>query len=98
VTAETSTGDWVDLYFIWIRDFQQIIINPVITVTIGIAFALQVWIVKAARGPSALSRTTLLLPVVLFLALAVSWPFRFQVPQHLKRGRGGGCGRCGIHK
>jgi hypothetical protein len=36
-------------------------INPVITIAIGIAFALQAGIAKETQGLSALNRTTLLL-------------------------------------
>jgi len=65
---------------------NQYCINPVITIATVVAFALQAGTARETQGPSALNRTTLLLQAVVFLALAVSWPFRFKVPQNLRSG------------
>jgi hypothetical protein len=89
VLAGTPTDDPFDLPFVTIMSAQQTVINAIITVTTGVAFALQFHAVEATQGASALSRTALFLPAILFLALAVSWPFRFQVPLNLQRDRGG---------
>jgi hypothetical protein len=77
--AGTPSRDWLDLHFVGIMGFNQYLINPIITIATGIAFAHQAR--ETTRGPSALNRTALLLQAIAFLALAVSWLFRFQVPQ-----------------
>jgi hypothetical protein len=83
--AGTPSKDWLDLHFVGIMGFNQYLINPIITIATGIAFALQAR--ETTHSPSALNRTALLLQAIAFLALAVSWPFRFQVP-HRMRERG----------
>jgi hypothetical protein len=89
VVAGAPSDDPFDLPFVVIMSVQQTVINAIITITTGVAFALQFHMVKATQGASALSRAALLLPTILFLALAVSWPFRFQVPLNLQRDRRG---------
>jgi hypothetical protein len=59
-------------------------INPIITIATGVAFILQFNTTADTRGASAMNRMTLLLPTLIFLALAVSWPFRFKVPQIMR--------------
>jgi len=86
--AGSPTDDWLDLPFVMIMTVQQIIFNPIITIATSIAFALQIRMMRTSQDPSALSCAALLLPCGLFLALAVSWPFRFRVPRNLRRERG----------
>jgi hypothetical protein len=80
--AGTPSRDWLDLHFIAIMGFNQYLINPIITIATGVAFALQAR--ETTRGPSALNRTASLLQAITFLALAVSWFFRFQVPRNMR--------------
>lgn len=84
ILAGHPRDDWVDLPFVTIMGINEYCINPIITIVTGVAFALQAKTARESRGLSALSRTTLLLQTVVFLALAVSWPFRFKVPQNLR--------------
>ncbi|KAF2825178.1 hypothetical protein CC86DRAFT_419012 [Ophiobolus disseminans] len=84
ILAGHPRDDWADLPFVTIMGINKYWINPIVTVATGVAFALQAGTAKKRRGPWVLSRTTLLLQVVVFLALAVSWPFRFKVPQNLR--------------
>lgn len=86
--AGQPRDDWLDLPFVTIMSVNEIIINPLITVTTAIAFALQVATTRAAQGPSALSRMALLLQAATFLVLAVLWPFRFKMPRNLSHSRG----------
>lgn len=78
--AGTPRDDWLDLPFVSIMGVNQYCINPIITVTTIFAFFLQAGTTKDAQGPSSSSRTVLLLQAIVFLALAMSWPLRFQVP------------------
>jgi hypothetical protein len=63
---------------------NQYCINPIITITTVVAFALQFETAQATQGWSALNGATLLPQIVVFSALAVSWPFRFKVPPNLR--------------
>ncbi|KAH6682330.1 hypothetical protein F5X68DRAFT_25174 [Plectosphaerella plurivora] len=84
LVAGTPTKDWLDLTFVSIMSFNQWCINPIITITTILASILQAGTTKDVQGPSALNRTVVLLQATVFLALAVSWPFRFQVPLNLR--------------
>lgn len=64
---------------------NQYLINPVISIATAMAFVVQQGTTRDLQGPSALRRRTLLLQALVFLALAVSWPFRFKLPQDLAR-------------
>lgn len=70
---------------------NYIFINPIITITTGVAFALQAnaslsTMDEETQSTSALNQTTLLIPAVVFTALTVSWPCRFKVDQNLSEG------------
>jgi hypothetical protein len=82
IVAGRPRDDWLDLPFVTIMGINQYCINPVITIMIAVAFAFQVDTIKETRGPSALNPVTLFLQAVVFLALAISWPFRMKVPQN----------------
>jgi hypothetical protein len=82
ILAGQPRDDWLDLCFVTIMGINQYCINPFITIVTGIAFALQADTTRDTQGPSALNRRTLLLQAVVFLALAVLWPFRMKVPQN----------------
>lgn len=84
ILAGQPTKDWLDLPFVTIMSLNYYCINPIITIATGIAFVLQVSTTRETQGPSALNHITLLLQAVVFLALAVSWPFRFKLPQELR--------------
>ncbi|KAJ4375997.1 hypothetical protein N0V83_001277 [Neocucurbitaria cava] len=84
ILAGQPRDDWADLPFVTIMGINEYCINPVITIATGVAFALQAGTARETQGPSALNQTTLLLQAVVFLALAVSWPFRIKVPQNLR--------------
>lgn len=83
ILAGQPRDDWADLPFVTIMGINEYCINPIITIATAVAFALQTGTTRETQGPSALSRTTLLLQAVVFLVLAVSWPIRFKVPQNL---------------
>lgn len=59
-------------------------INPLFTVATAVAYGLQASAAGETHGRTALSRTTLVLQIIVFLALAVVWPFRFSLPENLK--------------
>jgi hypothetical protein len=81
--AGQPRDDWLDLPFVTIMGINQYCINPVITITIIFAFVLQAQTASQIQGPSTLDLITLVLQIFIFLALAVSWPLRFRVPQNL---------------
>lgn len=81
--AGTPRDDWLDLPFVTIMGVNQYVINPIISIATAMAFVVQHGTTRDVEGQSALTRTTLLPHLLVFLALAVSWPFRFQVPQNL---------------
>lgn len=84
ILAGQPRDDWLDLPFVTIMGINEYCINPLVTIATGVAFALQIGTAKESQGTSAVNRTTLLPQAVIFLALAVSWPFRFQVPKNLR--------------
>lgn len=59
-------------------------INPLFTIATGVAFGLQASATGATQNRTALSRMTLVLQIIVFLALAVLWPVRFRLPEYLK--------------
>ncbi|KAL2061187.1 hypothetical protein VTL71DRAFT_7460 [Oculimacula yallundae] len=81
--AGSPTDDWLDLPFVVIMGINNYCINPIITITTGVALTLQAITAKQNQGQSVSNQTFLLLQAVVFLALAISWPFRFKVPQNL---------------
>ncbi|OAL43329.1 hypothetical protein IQ07DRAFT_593125 [Pyrenochaeta sp. DS3sAY3a] len=81
--AGTPRDDWLDLPFVTIMGVNQYVVNPIVSIATAMAFVVQHGTTRDVEGPSALNRTTLLPPMLVFHALAVSWPFRFQVPQNL---------------
>ena len=83
ILASQPRDDWLDLPFVTIMGINMFIINPIITIATGVAFALQARTTSETQGPLVLNRAILLLQAVVFLALAVSWPFRFKVPHNL---------------
>ncbi|KAH7082472.1 hypothetical protein FB567DRAFT_531325 [Paraphoma chrysanthemicola] len=84
ILAGQPRDDWLDLQFVTIMGINQYCINPIITITTAIAFALQFEMAQASQGRSALNSTTMLPHIVVFSALAISWPFRFKVPLNLR--------------
>lgn len=84
ILAGKPRDDWLDLPFVTIMGINQYCINPLITVATAAAFVIQESVAGRSQSPSALNRTTLLPQAALFLVLAVSWPFRFKVPQNLR--------------
>lgn len=81
VLACQPQDNWLNLQFTTIMSINEYCI--IITVTTVTAFALQARTTREAQDPSALSRATLLLQAVTFLALALPW-FRVQVPQTMR--------------
>lgn len=84
VLAGQPQDNWLDLQFTMIMDAHEYCINPIITITTGVAFALQASTTRVAHGPTVFNPSLLLLQAVMFLGLALSWPVRFQVPQNLR--------------
>ncbi|KAH8726132.1 hypothetical protein GQ44DRAFT_680393 [Phaeosphaeriaceae sp. PMI808] len=81
--AGQPRDDWLDLPFVTIMGINQYCTNPLITIATGVASALQASTASRTQGSSALDQSTVLLQAVVFLGLAVSWSFRFRVPQNL---------------
>ncbi|KAH9205250.1 hypothetical protein DL95DRAFT_492198, partial [Leptodontidium sp. 2 PMI_412] len=81
VLACQPQDNWLNLQFTTIMSINEYCI--IITVTTVTAFTLQARTTREAQDPSALSRATLLLQAVTFLALALPW-FRVQVPQTMR--------------
>lgn len=72
--------DWLDIAWVSVMGFNQYIINPVITICTGVAMYVQIATSCETTQLSALTRRTVgMLPGV-YMALAVSWLFRFKVP------------------
>lgn len=84
VLAGKPSRDWLDLPFIVIMGFNFAIINPMITIATLVAYGLQAIETLATEKRAALSRSALVLQIIVFLALAVLWPFRFKLPQDLR--------------
>ncbi|KAL2276759.1 hypothetical protein FJTKL_00424 [Diaporthe vaccinii] len=84
ILAGEPSRDWLDLPFVIIMGINYACINPLFTVTTGIAYGLQASAAGAAQDRTALSRTTLVLQIIVFLALAVLWPVRLRLPENLK--------------
>lgn len=82
VLAGKPTKDWLDLPFVVIMSINNVCINPLITIATGVAYGLQASAAGATQNRTALSRTTLVLQIIVFLALAVLWPFRFRFTQY----------------
>ena len=71
------------LVFLSITGINADVANPLTTISTAIAFMHQASTMWMSQGPSVLSKTTLVLQVATFLALAVSWPFRLVLPENL---------------
>ena len=85
ILAGKPTRDWLDLPFVVIMSINYACINPLFTIATGVAFWLQARANGATQNRSALSRTTLVLQIIVFLTLAALWPFRLRLPQNLKQ-------------
>lgn len=84
IGAGKPRDDWLDLPFVVIMSINYACMNPLITIATGVAYWLQASATGASPNQTALSRTTLVLQIVTFSALAVLWPVRFRLPQKLK--------------
>lgn len=84
VLAGKPTRDWLDLPFVTIMGINYMFINPLITIATGAAHGLQASEAGMTQDRTALSQTTLVLQIIVFSALAVSWPFRFRLPENLR--------------
>lgn len=84
VLAGKPSRDWLDLPFVVIMSINYACINPLVTIATGVAYGLQASATESTQGRTALSRRTLVLQIVTFSALAVTWPIRFKMPQNLK--------------
>jgi hypothetical protein len=77
-----SGGDDYFFFFI-IAGFDYWIVNPLITISIAIALIHQATMTWSHRGETALSPIALALQVVLYLGLAIAWPYRLALPANL---------------
>lgn len=84
VLAGKPSKDWLDLPFVVIMGINFAFINPLITIGTLAAYGLQAIETVATEKRTALSRSALVLQIIVFLALAVLWPFRFGLPQDLR--------------
>lgn len=84
ILAGKPTRDWLDLPFVVIMGINLACINPLFTVATIVAYGLQAGATVAPQDRNALSRTTVVLQIIVFSALAVLWPLRLTLPQYLK--------------
>lgn len=84
VLAGKPSKDWLDLPFVVIMGINYAFINPLITIATLVAYGLQAIETVATEKRTALSRSAPVLPIIVFLALEVLWPFRFRLPQNLR--------------
>lgn len=84
VLAGKPSRDWLDLPFVVIMGFNLAIVNPMITIATIVSYGLQAIETLATEKRTAASRSALVLQAIVFLALAVLWPFRFKLPQDLR--------------
>lgn len=90
--AGKPAGRLNNIAYLVIMSFCNAIASPFATIITIVAFAFQVnrssQLVAAGRTsrtrpPNALNTQTLALQLVIFLALAISWPFRLNLPSNL---------------
>ena len=81
--AGTPTTDWIDLPFTGVMGLNAYIINPIVGLLTIYAMKLQIDTARDTEGGLVLTQFTMGLQALVFVALAVSWPFRFKVPQNL---------------
>jgi hypothetical protein len=73
-----------ETYSFWIiAGINATIVNPISTISIAAAVMLQARTTWMASGPGALSRMSLSLQVVTFMALSILWPMRLKLPPGL---------------
>lgn len=84
VMAGKPSKDWLDVPFVVIMGINFAFINPLITIGTLVAYGLQAIETVATEKHTALSRSAFFLQIIVFLALAVLWPFRFRLPQDLR--------------
>jgi len=76
-------GSGNDYAFFLISGFDYYIVNPLTTISIAIAVAQQARMTRKHRGETALSPMAPASQAVLYLALAVAWPYRLALPHNL---------------
>jgi len=76
-----GSGD--DYFFFIIAGFDYWIVNPLTTNSIAIALIHQATMTWSYRGKTALSPAALVLQLVLYLGLAIAWPYRLALPASL---------------
>jgi len=76
-------GDANEYAFFLIAGFDYYIVNPLTTISIVIALVNQTRMTWEPQGRPALSPTTLALQAVLYLGLAIAWPYRLVLPPEL---------------
>lgn len=76
-------GSGNDYAFFLISGFDYYILNPTTRISIAVALAHQACTIWKYRGETALSPTTLTLQAVLYLGLAIAWPYRLALPHNL---------------
>jgi hypothetical protein len=76
-------GSADDYAFFLIAAFDYYIVNPITTLSIAIALAHQANTTWKHQGETALSPTELASQAVLYLGLAISWPYRLALPHNL---------------
>ena len=76
-------GRYDDIVFNIIRNLNAGIANPILTLLGVVAFIIQARVTWRTQELDALSELTLALQVIIFLLLAVSWPFRLILPPNM---------------
>lgn len=72
-----------DIIFFIVNAFNAYFANTLTTISIGIAFLHQASFGQVTKEPRTLSKRSIMLHGVLYLALAISWPFRLKLPSNL---------------
>ena len=83
ILAIVAGGRPQDLVFNIIRNLNAKIANPIFTLLATVAFFFQASITWPARDLGVLSKGTLSLQCIIYLLLAVSWPFRLILPPNM---------------
>lgn len=81
--SQLVEGRGDDIIFFIVSDCNAYFANTLTAISIGIAFFHEASFSQDMKEPSMLSKRSIMLHGVLYLALAISWPFRLKLPSNL---------------
>ena len=76
-----------DIIFNIIRNINADVANPIFTLLAVVAFIIQARVTWGAQESDALSKSTVVLQIIIFLLLAILWPFRLILPDNMWQSR-----------